>query len=218
MIYILPTIFFSSFLIALSGAMMPGPLLTVTVSESMHRGGRTGPLLILGHGLLELLLIGGLFAGLAPLLNLPQVFIAISLAGGLVLLWMAASMLRALPNLRLDVAPKSGGSKNLVATGALLSLVNPYWLIWWATIGMGYIVQTFHYGAAGIAVFFLGHILADLAWYALVSNTVASGKRLLRDMHYRWLIGVCAVFLLVFSGYFLYSGVSKLLQFPNITS
>jgi threonine/homoserine/homoserine lactone efflux protein len=51
------TIFFSSFIIALSGAMMPGPLLTATISESSQRGVFAGPLLIVGHGILELLLL-----------------------------------------------------------------------------------------------------------------------------------------------------------------
>ena len=62
-------IFTSSFVIALSGALMPGPLLTVTISESTRRGAVAGPLMILGHGILELALILALLAGLAPILK-----------------------------------------------------------------------------------------------------------------------------------------------------
>jgi threonine/homoserine/homoserine lactone efflux protein len=68
------TIFFTSFLVALSGAMMPGPLLSVTISESSHRGYITGPLLIAGHGTLELALIISLLLGLAPFLQRKEVF------------------------------------------------------------------------------------------------------------------------------------------------
>ena len=46
MIISLIAIFSSSFVIALSGALMPGPLLTVTVSESPQRGVVTGPLVV----------------------------------------------------------------------------------------------------------------------------------------------------------------------------
>ena len=59
-------IFTSSFIIALSGALMPGPLLTFTVSESPQRGAITGPLVILGHGILELALVLALLSGMAP--------------------------------------------------------------------------------------------------------------------------------------------------------
>lgn len=212
MLLILITIFSSSFLIALSGALMPGPLLTVTISETIHRGVKTGPLMIFGHGLLELLLIIGLATGFAPLLNLPQVFITISLAGGIILFWMGTTMFRNIPSMRLITTANSGRSQNLVLTGALLSLINPYWLIWWATIGLGYILQTLQYGAIAVAVFFLGHILADLGWYGLVSFGIARGKHFFTDTHYRYLIGGCAGFLLFFSCWFFYSGVNRFLQ------
>ena len=134
------TIFLTSFMIALSGAMMPGSLLTVTISESSRRGLMAGPLLMLGPSLLELALVVALLLGLAPLFNQPWFFLVVSLLGGGMLLWMAVGMLRALPSLSLELEAAAGGGRgNLVMTGALMSLANPYWIIWWATIGVGYI-------------------------------------------------------------------------------
>lgn len=212
MTVLLASIFLSSFMIALSGAVMPGPLLTVTISESVQRGMKTGPLMIFGHGLLELLLIVGLLAGLAPYLNKPSVFILISASGGVVLFWMGVSMLRSLHSVRLPEQAEESSPNNLILTGAVLSLVNPYWIIWWATIGLGYIMKTMEHGLLAISVFFLGHILADLSWYALISFGIVRGKRFLNEAAYRRLIGFCAVFLLCFSGYFFYSSIDKLLN------
>ena len=96
------TIFTSSFVIALSGALMPGPVLTVTVSESARRGAKAGPLMIFGHGLLELALVLALLGGLAPFFSKDEVFIAVSLLGGLILLWMACMMFKELPGLKLQ--------------------------------------------------------------------------------------------------------------------
>jgi len=211
MILSLITIFSSSFLIALSGALMPGPLLTVTVSESTHRGAIAGPLVILGHGILELSLITALLLGMAPLLQRNDVFIFISLVGGSILLWMAFSMFRSLPGLSLEVAPDDGKRRNLIITGILFSLANPFWLIWWASIGIGYILHSVKYGIIGVAAFFLGHILADLAWYTLISFGVAKGRRFFSDIFYKRLIGCCASFLVIFSCYFFYSGIEKIL-------
>ena len=204
------TIFCTSFVIALSGALMPGPVLTVTVSESTRRGAIVGPLMIFGHGILELLLVVALMAGLAPFFTRNDVFIGISLTGGVILLWMAYSMFRGLPDLKLATEATTGKQRNLILTGILLSIANPYWTIWWATIGIGYIVYSIKFGILGITAFFLGHILADLAWYSLISYTIAKGRRFFSDTFYRRLVGCCAAFLCVFSCYFFYSGIMKI--------
>ena len=202
-------IFFSSFVIALSGALMPGPLLTMTVTESSRRGAIAGPLMILGHGMLELTLVMALLLGMAPFLKRNDVFIFIALFGGVILFWMAISMIRSLPTLRLKLDASSVKSQNLILAGILFSLANPYWTIWWASIGLGYIMSSCKFGIPGIIAFFTGHILADLAWYSLVSFSVARGRRFFTDRSYRWLIGICASFLVVFAVYFFYSGVQR---------
>ena len=211
MLLTLLTIFTTSFVIALSGALMPGPVLTVTVSESTRRGAIAGPLMIFGHGILELLLVLALIAGLAPYLTRDDVFITISLIGGVILLWMAYSMFRDLPGMKLKAISTDDKPRNLILAGILLSVANPYWTIWWATIGIGYIAYSIKFGILGIAAFFLGHILADLAWYSLISFGIAKGRKFFSDSFYRGLIGCCATFLAVFSCYFFYSGIEKIL-------
>jgi threonine/homoserine/homoserine lactone efflux protein len=203
-------IFISSFLIALSGALMPGPLLSATITESGRRGWKVGPMFMLGHGILEALLIVGLFLGLAPLLVSNIAFIIIAFAGGGFMIWMALGMFRSLPELTLSGENVESGS-SLPITGALMSLANPYWIIWWATIGLGYVMVAGNLGFPGVLAFFLGHILADLAWYAFVSLAIHKGRDILPDRVYRWLIAFCAVFLLGYAGYLLYNGVRLLI-------
>ena len=204
-------IFTTSFMVALSGALMPGPLLTVTISESPRRGLMAGPLLILGHGLLEFTLVMALVMGLAPLLQKPAVFVSTAMAGAGVLGWMAWSMLRALPALTLHNAAGPNTGRNLVLAGIVLSMANPYWSIWWITIGLGYITHSVALGIWGIAAFFSGHILADLLWYTAVSTAVWKGRGFLSDRLYRLLIAGCAVFLIVFAAVFATAGLRTLL-------
>jgi threonine/homoserine/homoserine lactone efflux protein len=203
-------IFATSFAVALSGAMMPGPLFTVTVSESSRRGPAAGPLLIVGHGILELGLVVALVLGVGPLLKKTPVFISTALLGSTVLLWMAYGMLRSLPRLTLAVQPRREAGRNLVVAGILLSLANPYWTIWWVSIGLGYITQSLALGLMGVAAFFIGHILADFAWYTAVSTAMWKGKRFMSDRAYRGLIAACALFLIFFAGIFGYAGLQKL--------
>jgi len=210
MLFTLFTIFASSFVIALSGALMPGPLLTATISESSRRGFWAGPLMIAGHAILELALVVALFLGLAPFFQMPAVFAASALAGAVILIWMAAGMLRSLPTLRLSWEGGQQKMNSTVLNGILMSVSNPYWIIWWATIGIGYIFYAWQYGLWGIAFFFAGHISADLAWYSFIAGAVARGRHLLTDRLYRRLIGFCALFLIGFAGYFAFAGFVKL--------
>ncbi len=205
------TIFVSSFIIAFSGAMMPGPLLTATISESSQRGFIAGPLLIAGHGILEIILLTALVLGLAPFLQRSDVFTVVAIAGGVILLWMALGMFRALPTLTLSLNAGKTKSGSLIKNGAILSIANPYWIVWWATIGFGYVIYSWSFGISGLIFFFTGHILADFVWYSAVSAAVGKGRHLFTDGFYRWVMGTCAVVLILFACYFFYAGVQKII-------
>ncbi len=205
-------ILISSFVIALSGAMMPGPLLTATIGQSLARGPWAGPLLMVGHGALEILMVAALCFGLAPLLSAESVVGAVSLVGAAVLVWLAYGMVKSLPALSLAAETDSSalGRGNIVISGVLLSLANPYWTVWWATIGLNYILSAKALGTAGIAAFFTGHILADIAFYTAVSIGVHQGRGLLNDRAYRGIIAACAAALACFAVLFLVNGIGKL--------
>lgn len=201
----------ASFVLGFSGAVMPGPLLTVTIAESVRRGPWAGPLLIAGHAALEAVLVLALFFGLGDVFERPPVFAAVALSGGAMLLWMGAGMLRGLPSLHLDLTASREAGMHPVAAGAVVSLANPYFTLWWATVGVGYLAVAHEAGTGGVAVFYLFHILSDFVWYAFVSGTVTFGRRFMNDRSYRVLVGGCALFILAFGLYFGYRGAQTLL-------
>jgi threonine/homoserine/homoserine lactone efflux protein len=200
----LAVIAISSFMIALSGAMVPGPLFTITVSESARRGASTGPFLILGHAILEILIIILILSGLSPLLKHETTRYIISLVGGSMLVLMGIMILKDLRNVRLDLSTEQRKrGMNLILTGIVGSLANPYWVIWWATIGLGYLVSSVKYGFAGVTVFFLGHISADLLWYSAISYAVAEGRMIMGEKAYKRVLAICALFLIFFGAWFI---------------
>ena len=211
-IVLLSGIFGTSFVIALSGALMPGPVLTVTISESSRRGFWAGPLIIVGHGILELALVILLLLGLGPYLSKDIVFGIVGVSGALILIWMALGMFRSLPSLRLDLESNAKGTGNLLWAGMFMSLANPYWIIWWATIGLGYIIYATKFGAVGIIAFFAGHISADFAWYSVVSFGISKGRNFITDRLYKGIIAVCASALAIFSGWFGFMGIQKFIS------
>ncbi len=217
-------IFVSSFIIGLSGAMMPGPLLAVTIRDTTRRGFVAAPLLIVGHAILEAGLLAVLLLGLAEWVKGETATAVIALAGCAALLWMAAGMASEVRTLRFAGGipggagieiPRPAGDRGLwrpVVDGAVVSVSNPYWAIWWATIGLGYLIVSRGLGVPGVLAFFIGHILSDFAWYLFVGATVAMGRSRLTDRVYRWIVGGCAVFLVLFALSFGYFGVTRLLR------
>jgi len=207
-------IFFTSFFVALSGSLMPGPLLTYCIAESLQRGAKAGPWIILGHGLLELALLAALFWGLAPLLVNQSVFGWIALLGAMVLIWMGYGMVKSffrldpLPWLELEKSSKPG--RSLIWGGVVMSLANPYWSLWWASIGLTYVLYAARFGPLALVVFFVGHILADLAWYCLLSVSVAQGRQRVGAKFYHQLLGLCGLFLILFALAFAWAGWQKI--------
>ena len=224
------TILSLSFVVALTGAMAPGPLLTYTIvksARSRKRGYLVGVWVITGHALIEAALIMLLLAGFSFLLQEDMaVRKVIGVTGGGVLVWFGVSIVRDLyrekipdefngnplyqePEGRETLASRVVG--NPVAGGALVSMANPYWWIWWATFGFAFMVEyrvSFD-NPSGLAAFFLGHEAGDLAWYMLVSALSFWGVRRLNRKVYYGTLAFCAVFM---TGFGVYLGVSPFVR------
>jgi len=216
-------IFASSFIIGLSGAMMPGPLLAVTIRHASRRGVVAAPLLVLGHAILEAALVCLLLFGLTEWIRGDAAVTAIALLGCGMLLRMAAGMAREVRTLRFEPAGTGGVSVPVddastqgwlrpVIDGVVTSASNPYWSLWWATIGLGYLLLSRGQGWRGVLAFFSGHILSDAAWYLFVGSAVSAGRGRFTDRMYRGVVGACAVFLVFFALTFGYLGVTRLVR------
>ena len=206
-------LFITAFMVGLSGAMMPGPLLTAAIAESAQRGFWAGPLIVLGHAILEFLLILALLAGLSVFITKTSVSMAISLVGGAFLLYLGFMMLKDTLAGRVSIeaaaaAENAGPLMHPVSVGIFVSLSNPFWTIWWATIGLSYLTLAMKNGTIGIAAFYGGHIAADLLWYSIISGLVAGGKRFINQKIYHLILSLCGLFLIGLGIYFIYSGLS----------
>ena len=203
-------IFFSSLTIAFSGAMMPGPMLTYTIRQSLKKNPYSGFIIVAGHAFLELLLIILIFLGFDIILQSTTAQIAIGIIGGLLLIYMGADMIINALKKNVDVEVKSAGSqnRNMFFSGMMISAANPYFILWWAVIGLGFLLQAYNYfGPLGIAVFFVGHILADFIWYGSISIVISKTGRFLKAGYYRSLILILGAVLVFFGASFLYNAI-----------
>lgn len=95
----------------------------------------------------------------------------------------------------------------LAFSGIALSVTNPFWVAWWATIGTAYIVEALDQGAVGVGTFYTAHFITDLGWLSLIAFLLARGRRLMSRTAYRAILGACGLFLVALGGWFLSSGL-----------
>lgn len=188
------------FIVGLSGALVPGPMLLATVEASLRRGPRAGPEVVAGHAFLELILAAAVILGLASMLS-PRGITLVSVTGGAALIVFGALTVSGSRVASLEV---SGGSfsGNPVVAGVVTSASNPYFWIWWLTAGSGLIFDGLRTGILAAALFVIGHWGADLAWYSVVSITLGKGRSLMSEKTYRLALAACGVFLIVFGAWF----------------
>ena len=101
----------------------------------------------------------------------------------------------------------TASARRVVLLGILVSVGNPYWVIWWASVGTKLTADSLDAGFAGPVAVFGGHIVSDLAWLTLMAWLVHSGRRWFGRRAYRGLLAVCGVFLVGLGAYFVGSGI-----------
>lgn len=204
-------LFCGSLLVGFSGALAPGPLLGVVIAGSAGQGFWTGPLLVAGHALAELALVLALAWGIGSVLKKPAVTRAIAAAGAAVLFWMAWGMVAGGLSGTLALRPEAVQPTRVawpIVQGVLVSVGNPYWLLWWTTVGAGFVALSLGRGAGGLAAVYTGHILSDLSWYSFVALLVAGGRQWLDPQMYRYIVVGSGLFLVGMALYFLRSAVA----------
>ncbi|MHC4620813.1 MAG: LysE family transporter [Planctomycetota bacterium] len=197
------------FVISCSGAMQPGPL-TATVITMGARNRYAGMLLALGHGIIEFPLMVLIILGMGELFKLQKAQIVIGLAGGAFLLLMAAQMMTSLKTA--SAAQDKPAKDKPVLAGIVLSASNPYFLIWWATVGLALATRATQWGMWAFALFAVVHWLCDLVWLQVLSWASFKGSKVFGPRGQRTVILICALALLAFGLIFIYAAVGKLLN------
>jgi threonine/homoserine/homoserine lactone efflux protein len=215
--------------VSLSGVLMPGPISAMAVTEGARRGASAGLLITAGHAVAEAVLVVALGAGLSQVLRLSAIVGGIGVVGGVVLLWMGWGIVQTARGAREYPAPSAGpqtGSLSrartsltaatpgsVVRAGLLITVSNPYWLLWWATVGAAYYVAFSRFGLAALIVLFLiGHLALDLGWTTFLALAMGAGRGWLPAQAYQIILGICGLFVMAMSVYFVYSGLGVLIR------
>ena len=183
---------------------MPGPMLTLVISSVAEKGFWTSVFIVIGHSILELAVVIAFFMGALKYLENPLIIKIIGILGGVFLLYIGVDILVSVFRKKFIINFKSILGKKtitgrstgiIILKGILVSLANPYWWIWWLSIGAAFMVRSVKFDMVGISSFFVGHISADFIWYLFIGILISTGRKIFNQKVYNGILIACSVFL-----------------------
>jgi threonine/homoserine/homoserine lactone efflux protein len=210
-----------AFGIGLTGALTPGPTLVATIRASVEYGWYAGPVITAGHCLVEFVVFVLILVGLITIAG--QYSWLIAAFGGVALVIFGIMTVLGSRTMSLSETltegvsmAKSGwgptrtrGIMQIFLSGVVTSLANPFFWVWWLSIGSAMVLAGLEGGLVLGAAFLVGHWIADITWYTVVSVTIHRGRTLLSDNGYRAINTLCGVFLVIFGVWFFSVAVSR---------
>jgi threonine/homoserine/homoserine lactone efflux protein len=208
-------------LVSTSGVLSPGPLFFINILYGSKYGSFVGLKIASGHAIVEFPLIIALSYSLYSFsytLHLSDViFKFIGLTGGIFLLVFSLLQIisilkdkstnsQAITNLKFNI-------KNPILAGFIFTILNPFFLVWWLTIGSKLISDSvINFGIiVGIPILFLSHIWMDYFWLWFTSFMRNKGKSIIKEKVYRIFVFAISVILGIYGFYLLFMSLTTYL-------
>jgi len=189
-------------IISASGVMAPGPLFAANITYGLREGVKSGIKIAIGHSIVELPLVILLGVGAFSLEIFPEFRTIISIFGAITLFVFAGMQVKTIftKNNLISTKPKHGP----IITGILLSALNPFFIIWWLTIGFKLISDAMLVWAfAGIVIVFVLHIWMDFVWLGIVAFLASKSVKIISNRNYKIILLGLSLILIYFGITFL---------------
>ena len=200
-------------LVSASGVLSPGPLFFINIIYGSKQAVTGGIKIAFGHTIVEFPLVIALALGL---FTFSQIFVnnenlkIISIIGGIAIVVFAFSQIISITkakgdkqNMYIAISEKKGP----ILLGVIFSALNPFFLLWWLTVGSKLITDSIHFFGLlnGILFLFSFHIWMDYAWLVITSYLIYRGVSVLKSKFY-------SVFLISISTILAFYGVYVILN------
>lgn len=196
-------------LVTASGALAPGPLFFATVSYGARSGVRSGLIFSVAHTFVEFTLIMFLALGLLTVASEPLVKLIIGVAGGVALIIFGVTQIWNATRIQVNEHMQHIAShKHLFIVGIVFTGLNPYFILWWLTVGAQLIIVALEFAALlGVLFMYLCHVWMDYVWLTIVAYFAKKGSNVLGSKGYRILTGIFGIILIYFGLTFLTSAI-----------
>jgi threonine/homoserine/homoserine lactone efflux protein len=194
-------------IISASGVMSPGPLFAANITHGLKNGTKAGIKIAIGHSLVEFPLVILLGIGILSMEVFPEFRTIISILGAITLFVFAFLQIKTILNKNKKISTKL--KQGPIITGVLLSGLNPFFIIWWLTIGLKLISDAMAIWAfAGILIVFVLHIWMDFVWLGATAFLISKSKKIISNTNYKIIVLALSAILIYFGITFLIDVIS----------
>ena len=192
-----------------SGALAPGPLFFTNITHGTKSGAKGGLAFSVGHTIFELSLVVFLAVTLhAVISQLSVIELVVGVIGGTALLVLGFLQIREALTAKAAVEGKKSrfSSKNPLLLGTLFTGLNPYFIIWWLTVGLALIVNALALASfLGVLIMYIAHVWMDYVWLIGTAYLAKKGTNLTGRKSYKILMIIFGLILVYFGVNFIIS-------------
>jgi len=141
-------------------------MLTASITESFKKGYKAGTSVVFGHVVAETSMVVLLGLGLSQIIGLKAPFIAICIIGGAFLVILGINLIKSGQEGAFQrTVEKPAIARGPIYGGIIASVSNPFFFMWWFTVGAAFVFEGFRLaGLVGLAAFLIGHWTSDFSW------------------------------------------------------
>jgi len=186
-------------LVSVSGVLSPGPLFFANLVLSKNGGFWSGIKIAIGHTIVELPVV--------ILYSIPLIIFTsqsvtfsinfISFIGGISLIAFGILFVVKIisKNNKHNYIIESSRIEKPVIAGMLFTGINPFFFLWWISVGIKLISDSIALLGypIGIAFLFLVHVWMDYAWLGLTSYFASRGISVLRSQYHKFIILILTI-------------------------
>ena len=192
----------TGFILGLSG-LIPGPLLTLVLSETLKHGAKEGIKIAVSPLITDLPIIFITILFISRLSNTNYILGFIAFGGSIYLLYLAYESF-SFRSVDSDTAIRKG---SIIKKGIIANFLNPSPYVFWFTIGAPTIIAAYQKSIITASLFVIVFYSVLVGSKVAIAMITGKSKNFFKNKYYIYLIRFLGIILLLFALYFIKNGL-----------
>ncbi len=196
----------SGLVFGFAAGISPGPLMAMTISESLKYGSREGVKVAVSPFITDILIVLTILFLLINLESHSMSIAIISFAGALYLLYLGVESILT-GNLDIEIDTKKSGS---LKKGIIVNFLSPHPYLFWITIGGPILFRALEIDIASSILFIAGFYSLLVGSKIVIAIFVGRFRSFLKSNYYLYTIRALGMVYIIFAVFFLRQGFKML--------